>query len=245
VIHRLDEVPSTQDYAKQLVDDGKASHGDVVVATVQTAGRGRRGRTWLLPEGSLAFSMVLEPSCALADGHKLTLGAAVGMLDAFRSLGIEARVKWPNDIVIASSAATHGRLGPFRKVAGILVEVAKADASTLKFAVLGCGVNVSGSSWPDEIALTAGALSDAGFLGDAEQVLRAAMTALPIALKDAIDAWPSTLAMLRAKSATIGRRVEVDSVVGEARAILDDGALLVVDDAGAGYTIRAGDVWFA
>jgi BirA family biotin operon repressor/biotin-[acetyl-CoA-carboxylase] ligase len=245
VIHRLDEIPSTQDYAKQLVAEGKAAHGDVVVARVQTAGRGRRGRTWLLPEGSLAFSMIVEPRCALADGHKLTLGAAVGMLDALRALGVDARVKWPNDIVIASSAATHGKLGPFRKVAGILVEVAKTDASTLQSAVLGCGVNVSASSWPEDIALTAGALSDAGFRGGSDEVLAAAVGALPRALERAIAEWPATLAVLRAQSATLGRRVEVDNVTGVAREILDDGALLVVDDAGAGYTIRAGDVWFA
>ena len=243
---RFDEVTSTQDVARDLVAAGRGKHGTCVVARVQTAGRGRRGRAWLSADGALAVSLIVEPACALVDAPKLTLAAGAGLLRACDAVGVDAFVKWPNDVVIGGAPAT-GKLGPFRKVAGVIVEVAETRGDRLTRCILGAGVNVRAPAggWPDDIADTAGALADAGFTGDADDVLQAFRVHVPRALDDALADFDATLAALARRSATLGRRVEVDGVTGVARGFAADGALLVVDDGGVEHVVRAGDVWFA
>lgn len=246
-VQRYDEVDSTQRIARDLIEAGTATNYTSVVALRQTAGRGRLGRTWLAPEGGLFLSMCFFPYCSLKDAPRLTLGTAQGMLATFDALGIRARVKWPNDVVILREAGPHGRLGPFRKVCGVLVEAVRTKGDVLEACVIGVGVNVASPAegWPSDIATTAGALADDGFTGDADDVLKAIESEMPMALSRALVVFPNTLATLRERSATLGRRVEVDGVIGEARAIDDEGALVVVDDNGASHTVRAGDVWIA
>ncbi len=242
---RLDEVDSTQIAAREMAE--RVPDGTCVVAARQTAGHGRLGRAWLAPAEGLALSVVLHPRCAARHAPRLTLGAAAGALDALSALGVEALVKWPNDLVIrAPAGAAAGRLGPFRKVGGVLIEVVRMGA-LLDTCVLGVGVNVKAPAegWPEDIANTAGALADAGFSGGAGDVLAAVRARMPDALAGARDDFGATLAKLRARSATLGRRVTVDGVTGLAHAIDEEGALVLVDDAGASHTVRAGDVWMA
>lgn len=258
---RLDEVDSTQRVARELARDG-TPHATCVVAARQTAGRGRLGRAWLTTSDAIACSFVLhvdQARLALANAPRITLGAAAGMLDAMDALiGTKdlprAAVKWPNDVVIAARPGERdgrdGRIGPYRKVAGLLVEVvrtAPAPREEIEVVVLGIGVNVRPPSegWPHDIALTAGALVDAGFAGTRDDVLDALRARVPDAVGRACRDLAPTLAALRTRSATLGRRVEVDGVVGVARDLADDGALLVEDDAGQMHTVRAGDVWLA
>lgn len=244
---RLDTVDSTQRVARQLAEEG-AGPGTCVVARRQTGGRGRLGRTWVDAAESLALSMVLHPACPPASAPRITLGAAVGLLRAFDDLGVAARVKWPNDIVVPHADPPHGKLGPYRKVAGLLVEVVRLRA-LLEVCVLGIGVNVrcAEAGWPEEISRTAGALADVGFAGTPDDVLAAVRRRVPDAVDESLAAFSRTLDVLRARSATLGRTVHIEDeervIEGVARAILDDGALLVVDAAGEEHTVRAGDVW--
>lgn len=242
---RLDEVDSTQRVAKELALEG-AAPGTCVVARRQTGGRGRLGRTWVEPAEGLYLSMVLHPACPPAHAPRITLGAAVGVLAALDELAVPALVKWPNDLVIASASPAQGRLGPFRKVGGLLVEVVRLGAR-LESCVLGVGLNVRAGAWPADLALTAGALADAGFAGTVDDVLAAVRRHLPPAIEESLTAFTRTLAVLRVRSATLGRPVQIDDegrcVDGTATALLDDGALLVVDGGGAEHVVRAGDVW--
>lgn len=246
IIH-LDEVDSTQRVARELAEQGTAA-GTWVVAKAQTAGRGRLGRSWTEPGEGLFASTILAPRCAPSLAPQITLGAAAGAIIALDELGVIAAVKWPNDIVIAMPVPPHGRLGPWRKVAGLLVEVVRMR-DTLELCVLGVGVNVRPpvGGWPTELALTAGALVDTGFSGNAHDVLAALQRHLPPALHTALTSFDQTLRILRMRSATLGRRVQVDDergpLVGIARAIANDGALVVVDDEGQEHVVRAGDVW--
>jgi BirA family biotin operon repressor/biotin-[acetyl-CoA-carboxylase] ligase len=252
-IVRYDEVDSTQRVARDLALGGAPS-GTIVVAKRQTAGRGRLGRTWISPDSdeasgesaALTFSMILHPACPASDAPKLTLGAAVGILQGLDELGVRARVKWPNDVVLLHDGP-QGRIGPFRKIAGILVEAVRMT-STLDLAILGVGVNLRPprDGWPEELALTAGSLADVGFRGTADEVLDALRIGIADGLMHALVEFPGVLAQLRARSATLGRRVAVEGgTVGEARAILDDGALLVIDDDSKEHVVRAADVWVA
>lgn len=137
-------VTSTMDLAAQAAEAG-AAEGLAIGADEQTAGRGRRGRSWSSPAGAgLYLSFVLRPALDPAGGVRLlsliTLAAGVAVHDAItRATGLRTELKWPNDVGV-------GR----RKVAGLLAEgiaIGTADQAV----VLGVGVNVLRASYPREI----------------------------------------------------------------------------------------------
>ncbi|MCR5845659.1 MAG: biotin--[acetyl-CoA-carboxylase] ligase, partial [bacterium] len=91
-----DEIGSTNDVVKQAISDG-AAEGLAVIARRQTAGRGRQGRTWVSPEGSLYMSVLLRPESD--DPATLSLVSGIAVLRALRKRCREVALKWPNDIV--------------------------------------------------------------------------------------------------------------------------------------------------
>lgn len=117
---------STNDLARRLAVGG-APEGTIVVAGTQWGGKGRGGARWHSPRGGLWFSVVLTPDVAADDAHGLCAAAALALAGAINAVAaVEARVKWPNDVLIGE-----------KKVAGILVEGGPAGY------VLGIGVNVN------------------------------------------------------------------------------------------------------
>lgn len=124
------ETVSTNDDAKRLARAG-APEGTLVVAARQTGGRGRFERLWESPGGGAYVSCVLRPPLPPAALAPLPLVAAVGVADGLSSLGLDARLKWPNDVEVDG-----------RKLAGILLEMA-AEADRTEWVVLGCGLNVT------------------------------------------------------------------------------------------------------
>jgi BirA family transcriptional regulator, biotin operon repressor / biotin---[acetyl-CoA-carboxylase] ligase len=134
----LRSTDSTNERAKELAAQG-ATHGTLVTADMQTAGRGRQGRSWhAAPGEALLMSLVLRQTTEL-----LPIAAAVAVAEA---VGPEAMIKWPNDILVEG-----------RKVAGILIERRQHQDWT----VLGIGVNVAVKQLPPELAETAGSLGRA------------------------------------------------------------------------------------
>ncbi|HEY3310586.1 MAG TPA: biotin--[acetyl-CoA-carboxylase] ligase [Anaerolineales bacterium] len=128
---------STNDEALAWAASG-AQDLSLVVADEQTSGRGREGRRWFTPPGAgLAFSLVLRPGEAMREqtGRFSGLGA-LALLMALRRRGLEAQIKWPNDVLIRR-----------RKVAGILVETVWMGTE-VESLVLGMGVNVSPAALP-------------------------------------------------------------------------------------------------
>ena len=131
-VYVFSKLPSTQDKAWELLSSGVPS-GSLVIAGVQTAGRGRQGRIWHSSVGSLCFSLVLFPLSSRQSGG-ITLSAARALQLALKlALGLETRLKLPNDLYFQE-----------KKLAGIILEV-KQDK-----AVLGVGLNVNcrTGSWP-------------------------------------------------------------------------------------------------
>ena len=123
------EIDSTMDETARLADAG-AAEGTVVVAEVQTAGRGRFGRTWVSPTGNLWVSLLLRPS--LDSVRWLSILAGLASARAISATtGLEVSLKWPNDLRI-------GR----RKVGGVLVENF-LDGSDVRHAIIGIGINVA------------------------------------------------------------------------------------------------------
>ena len=213
------EATSTNDEVAVRARAG-APEGVVVVADVQTGGRGRRGRSWEAPAGSsLLVSVLLRPPRP----HLALVAAGLAALDACRSLaGVEVALKWPNDLVVDG----HGKL------AGILAEA--ADGAV----VVGLGLNVDWGTTP----LPAGATSLALVAGaevERPRLLVAYLVALERRCRQAPDAL---MAAYRAACSTIGRHVRVElpgatSLEGRATGVDDEGRLIV-----DGHTVAAGDV---
>ncbi len=128
------EVDSTNRQAFLRAREG-AGEGLLLLADRQSQGKGRRGRVWESPAGvNLYASMILRPPIPPAIAPQITLLAGVAGARALaRASGLEARIKWPNDIHIRG-----------KKVGGILSEM-KADGTEIQFIVLGMGINVN---WP-------------------------------------------------------------------------------------------------
>ena len=238
-IHSYAELESTNDEAHRLADDG-ALHGEVVIADVQTKGRGRRGRTWVSPKGkAVTMSIVLRPSLPPARAPEITLVAAVAVCEAARELGAaSARIKWPNDIECRG-----------RKLAGVLTEL-RAETDRVRHAVLGLGFNVSMEmhDFPQELRAAATSL----LVETGERTPRPVVCAR---LLEHLEEWLSlhetegfgpVRDRWRELSSTLGRTVRVtgegDPVEGTAADLDEDGALILRATSGQLVRVVAGDV---
>ncbi len=155
-----DEVVSTNTVAKQLAEEG-AEHGAVIVAGKQTQGKGRRGRVWETPEGtSITMTYLLKPDMQPANASMLTLVMAMAVVRGMEQLvHLEAKIKWPNDIVVNS-----------KKVCGILTEMS-AQLDYINYIVVGTGINVLNESFPKELEEKATSL----YLQSKERINRASL----------------------------------------------------------------------
>lgn len=123
-------VDSTQNLAVSLADRHD-SHGAVVIAEQQKSGRGRQKRKWLSPKGGVWLSVVLKPDIPTAKITLLPFVAALAACDAIRATGLDAQLKWPNDVMISG-----------KKVAGILLDIS-AESEQVNYAVIGIGINAN------------------------------------------------------------------------------------------------------
>lgn len=233
----VDVVASTGSTNADLLARTDAADRTVLVAAEQTAGRGRRSRTWVSPAGSGVYlSVLVRPSTVPADRlGSLSLVAGVALVRAARALGVEPALKWPNDLLVDGA-----------KCAGVLSEVA-ADGA----AVVGVGLNVTAA--PDAPAgpgdLAAGALGADVDPTEATIALLRAFAELETSWRaDNGDlAASGVLAAYRADCATIGRRVRVDlpdgsAPTGVAVDLGPAGQLVLAGDDGTESAVSAGDV---
>lgn len=142
-------VTSTNTLAKELAAKG-AKEGTVVIAREQTEGRGRMGRNFYSPDTSgIYFSIILRPKLNLEDSLLITTAAAVAVAKAIEAVaGVEASIKWVNDIFVAD-----------KKVCGILTEASlNFENGGLEYAVVGIGINIDTKDFPNEINQIAGSL---------------------------------------------------------------------------------------
>lgn len=204
----------------------------VVVTDHQTAGRGRRGRTWTAEAGAnLLFSVVLQPLLPPDRVARAVLQWAAAM-----ACVLDVGLKWPNDLVVAEEGAEAGALR-LRKVGGILAELeTSTEAFTapgrVQAVVLGVGINVNQTTFDD--------LPDATSLANLGRpvVDRSALLGSLIQAIDAVDLRaPDGLRLWRERAVMLGQPVQAAGRTGIATGIRDDGALLV-----DGHPVLAGDV---
>lgn len=131
---------STNADVRRMAEDG-AKNGLLVVADGQTLGKGRRGREWESPKGTnLYFSMLLKPNFSTDKASMVTLVAAYSVAAVIReNTGLDAKIKWPNDIVVGK-----------KKVCGILTEMSM-ERDYIHHIVVGIGINVNEEKFPSEL----------------------------------------------------------------------------------------------
>jgi BirA family biotin operon repressor/biotin-[acetyl-CoA-carboxylase] ligase len=224
----LDETRSTNDDARALARAG-APHMTVVVADTQSAARGRLGRRWVSdPKQALNASWIVRPELSVDGWTVIPLLAGVAASDAVqRRTNVEARLKWPNDVLVGS-----------RKLAGILTEAEVPD-----FIIVGLGLNVMQPAFDEDRAETATSIAiEGGTRLDRPDLLAETLQLFREALGDPAKA----LTRYRELCVTLGQSVRVqratgDPVSGYARAIDDTGALVIETSAGD-VRIASGDV---
>ncbi len=238
-IQVFQETTSTNDVVEKLARDG-VQEGAVVFAEAQTRGRGRRGRKWVSPANKgLWFSVLLRPPLHPAEATQLTIASATALRRAIQTeAGLEASIKWPNDILIRG-----------RKAAGILSEL-KAELDQIRYVILGIGVdvNLNHADFPADLRTQATSLK-------AELGREVARPDLAVAILKELDRDYSRIrrghfAALAAEweehCETLGHEVVIQlaerRVEGRAETLAEDGALLVRTDHGHLERIVGGDV---
>lgn len=228
------EIGSTNDRARDLLAAGR--EGVAVVAELQTAGRGRRGRTWESPAGvNLTVSVGLRPALDAGTASLVGLATALAVRDACADAAA-LFVKWPNDLVDAGG----------QKAAGLLLETTLIDQRVGQ-AVIGMGINVNWrrSEMPAEVAATATSLAElAGHEVDRVGLLASLLTRLDAEVA-ALEAGVSPVERFAAASWLDGRDVTVGlgdrQVAGRVAGIGGDGSLLLDTLAGR-LSLSAGEV---
>lgn len=228
-VHALDTVDSTQAVLACLARAG-APDGTVVTARHQTGGRGSRGRQWWdAPGQSLLMSVLLKPSILTAHVPQLSLVAGLAVADALAAAtGVAPRIRWPNDVLVEG-----------RKICGVLPEAVAGADGRMEYVLLGIGLNVNQSEFPDELRPHATSLRlITGVMQDESRLLAVVLETLDRRYTEWLaggfarlrDAW-------RRRAATLGERVRTpDGREGVAVDVDDTGALLV--DAGGGVLMR-------
>jgi len=136
-IHYLQTADSTMDIARGLARKG-CTDFTVVIAETQTSGRGRMDRNWVSPKGGLYFTLVLRPRIPPVMSPLVNFGTALVLAQTLQDVcGVDARVKWPNDILIRG-----------RKVSGMLSEM-EAAGDQVSFVNIGIGINMNNDLPPD------------------------------------------------------------------------------------------------
>lgn len=224
---------STNDDVREAAAAG-APAGLVIAAERQQAGRGRRGAAWVCPPGEgLAFSVLLRPSEKKALWPRLSLAAGLAVAEGLDRHGVAAEVKWPNDIWIGG-----------RKIAGILVEAGE------DFVVVGIGLNVGVTEFPEALADTATSLAlEFGTAADRPAVLASVLGRLQVWERMIGAEFEELLRRFRERCALTGKPVRLTCadglLTGTAAGIGDGGELLVKTADGIRRIVQADEVRLA
>jgi BirA family biotin operon repressor/biotin-[acetyl-CoA-carboxylase] ligase len=225
VVEVWEALASTQERARERARAG-TPHGTLVVAGIQTGGRGRLGRHWGSPKGGLWMSIVLRPGFDASLAPRLTQAAAVGVARALWEVGVEVRIKWPNDLLAGG-----------KKICGILAESGVGQDRRLDYAVLGVGMNANLD--PSDLGVRDREVttirSELGRDLDLLSLLRVILSNLDAEL-GRIEDFVSVLEEWRTLNCTLGEKVRVrrfgETIEGRAVDLTPEGALLLATPGG-------------
>ena len=235
-VHFARETDSTNLWIKRLAKEG-APEGTLALAEFQSAGRGRLGRSWEVPEGtSVMMSILLRPKFEPQYAPMLTLVMGMAVAKAVKKLGFDVSIKWPNDVVVSH-----------KKICGILTEMGVRDGK-IDYAVIGVGINVNIREFPEEMADKATSL----YLESGREFDRSQIPGL------VMEAFEKYYEKFAATCDLSGLKEEYESILanynqpvrvlakepyeGVARGITDGGELLVEKTDGTIVAVSAGEV---
>lgn len=237
IIH-FDSLDSTNNYAKKIAYEAK--EGTIIISEEQLSGRGRLGRNWKSPKGAgIWMTIILKPLIPPTEASRITQVAAAAVCNGIRRVtGLDALIKWPNDLVVKG-----------KKVCGILTEMA-GELNEVSYIIVGIGINVNTDFFPEELEEKATSL----YIEKGEKIDRGQLVSIIIdefaalyyayvADKDFVQA----LQVCRKHSAILGRYIYL--VMGEdskekvlALDITDEGLLKVKKETGEVVEIASGEV---
>ena len=220
----LDEIGSTNDYAKELAKGG-ASHGTAVIASFQTKGKGRLGRSFFSPKGTgIYMSLILRPSFSADKNMLITSFAAAAVASAIEKVSSALpKIKWVNDIYLNN-----------KKVCGILTEsLLNSDTGELQYIILGIGVNDKKIDFPPELSEIATSIGNETGEDISREVLSSHILTELDRLYKTFDEG-SFLEDCRRKSNILGREIKVirgdESYSAKALDIDNLGGLIIEKD---------------
>lgn len=212
-VYCFKKIGSTMDVARKLAEKGEEA---VILAEVQTSGRGRLNRTWFSPPGGIWMSLVLKPSLDLKSSYILTYIASLATaLSIEENTKIKVKLKWPNDVLYEE-----------KKLAGILLEI-QAELDKVKYAILGIGINANNFI----SSLEKGAISLREILNK-EVNRKEIILSLIQHLKSLLNLnREKVISMWKERSSTLNQEVKVITlgreITGKALDIDEDGALIL------------------
>lgn len=235
-VHFARETDSTNLWIKRLAKEG-APEGTLALAEFQSAGRGRLGRSWEVPEGtSVMMSILLRPKFEPQYAPMLTLVMGMAVAKAVKKFGFDVSIKWPNDVVVSH-----------KKICGILTEMGVRDGK-IDYAVIGVGINVNIKEFPEEMADKATSL----YLESGREFDRSQIPGLVMeAFEEYYEKFAATCDLSGLKEeyesilANYNQPVRVlakEPYEGVARGITDGGELLVEKTDGMIVAVSAGEV---
>ena len=235
-VHFARETDSTNLWIKRLAKEG-APEGTLALAEFQSAGRGRLGRSWEVPEGtSVMMSILLRPKFEPQYAPTLTLVMGMAVAKAVKKFGFDVSIKWPNDVVVSH-----------KKICGILTEMGVRDGK-IDYAVIGVGINVNIREFPEEMADKATSL----YLESGREFDRSQIPGLVMeAFEEYYEKFAATCDLSGLKEEYEGilanynqpvRVLAKEPYEGVARGITDGGELLVEKTDGTIVAVSAGEV---
>ena len=235
-VHFARETDSTNLWIKRLAKES-APEGTLALAEFQSAGRGRLGRSWEVPEGtSVMMSILLRPKFEPQYAPMLTLVMGMAVAKAVKKFGFDVSIKWPNDVVVSH-----------KKICGILTEMGVRDGK-IDYAVIGVGINVNIREFPEEMADKATSL----YLESGREFDRSQIPGLVMeAFEEYYEKFAATCDLSGLKEeyesilANYNQPVRVlakEPYEGVARGITDGGELLVEKTDGTIVAVSAGEV---
>lgn len=232
-----EEIDSTNLEAARLSDS--LPHGTVIVADVQTAGRGRRGRKWVSRKGeNLYFSFLLKPEFGPERASMLTLVMALAVAQGIELVyGCKPQIKWPNDIVVNG-----------RKVCGILTEM-QPEGGRIKHVIVGVGINVNQMTFEEEgLAYASSLQKETGRYKERRELLESVLERFDELYQEfcKMGSLQCMKSAYEDRLANLGMEVRVldpkGEYVGTALGINNIGELLVRREDGSKEAVYAGEV---
>lgn len=233
----FDCVDSTNTLAHTMAKNG-APHGTVILAKMQTGGKGRMGRSFHSPSGmGVYMTVILRPDCLPTELMHLTCATAVAMCDAVEAAaGLRPGIKWANDLVVGT-----------KKLGGILTELSVSQEG-IDYALIGIGINCCGKAadFPPALQDMVTTVEEAARPTQRCVLAAAMIVALEALSKDFLRCKEAYMTRYRTNCITIGKQVSIlraDSV--SYATVLDvdsEGALLVENSDGSRSTVSSGEV---